>query len=201
MVFRAFFYTWLRYRSRGMEKIPATGGGLLLINHQSYLDPMLAGLPLTRPISYLARDSLFRVPLIGWILRHTHVKPINREAASSAVIRETVQRMEQGFLCGVFPEGTRSADGKVGPFKPGFIALIRRADVPIYPIGVAGAYEALGRGSWFLKPRRVAVVYGDPILPEQLKELAQRGREDELVAYVRQRIIDCQAEAEQLRRS
>ena len=77
---------WLRYRARGMEHLPKQGGALLLINHQSYLDPLLVGLPLQRPVSYLARDSLFRVPVIGWILRNTYVMPINREAASTAAI-------------------------------------------------------------------------------------------------------------------
>jgi 1-acyl-sn-glycerol-3-phosphate acyltransferase len=200
LFFRVFFSIWLGYRARGVEKIPRTGGGLLLINHQSYLDPLMVGLPLTRPISYLARDDLFRIPLVGWVLRHTYVMPISREAASIAVIRETVRRMEHGYLCGIFPEGTRSPDGKVGELKPGFVALARRVALPIYPIGIAGAFQALGRGSWFLKPRRVCVVYGDPIPQEQVQALSQKGREAELVALVRQRIMDCQEEAERWRR-
>jgi len=194
------FAVWLRYRARGVEKIPSEGGGLLLINHQSFLDPLLVGLPLRRPISYLARDSLFRVPVIGWILRNTYVKPINREAASTATIRGTLDRLEQGFLCGIFPEGTRSADGNVGEFKPGFLALARRSNVPLYPIGVAGAHEALGRGSWFLKPCRVRVVFGEPLSVETVKELSQKGREEEFIALVRQRVIACHEEAEAWRK-
>ena len=64
----------LRYRAEGLERYPADTGALLLINHQSYLDPMLVGLPLRRPVSFLARDSLFRVPVISWILKKTYVK-------------------------------------------------------------------------------------------------------------------------------
>jgi 1-acyl-sn-glycerol-3-phosphate acyltransferase len=172
----------------------------LVINHQSFLDPLIVGLPLRRPISYLARDSLFRVPVIGWILRNTYVKPINREAASSTAIRGTLDRLEQGFLCGIFPEGTRSRDGRVGDFKPGFVALARRSNVPVYPIGVAGANEALGRGAWFLSPRRVCVVFGEPIPAEMVKELTQKGREDEFVALVRERVIACHEEAEAWRK-
>src|SRR5690242_1570961 len=74
-----FFGIWLGFRARGTEKIPATGGGLVVVNHQSFIDPMVVGLPLRRPISFLARDSLFRVPVLGWILRNTYVKPISRE--------------------------------------------------------------------------------------------------------------------------
>lgn len=193
---RVFFAVWLRYRVRGLEHIPATGGGLILANHLSFLDPLMIGLAMTRPISFLARDSLFRVPVIGWILRRTYVKPISRENASTASIRETVQRAEQGFLCGLFPEGTRSASGEMGEFKPGFIALARRMELPIYPVGIAGTHLALGRKSYFLKPYRVRVVFGPPILPAEIAELKVRGREQELVEFVRQRVVACQREAE-----
>ncbi|MDB5386034.1 MAG: phospholipid/glycerol acyltransferase [Planctomycetaceae bacterium] len=195
------FTFWLRFRARGIEKIPAHGGGLILSNHQSFLDPLLIGMPLTRPVSFLARDSLFRVPIIGWILRNTYVKPISREKASTASIRETVQRMEHGFLCGLFPEGTRSATGQVGEFKPGFVALLRRTSLPVYPVGVAGANLALGRKSFLLKPFRVCVVFGNPIQPEEIAPLKERGREEELVAFVRDRVLACQMEADAWRLS
>lgn len=196
MLLRMVFAVWLRYRARSVDSIPAAGGGLILSNHQSFLDPLLIGLPLVRPISYLARDSLFRVPVIGWILRNTYVMPINRDAVSTAGLKETLRRMEQGYLVGVFPEGTRSADGAVGLFKPGFIALVRRMKLPIYPVGIAGANRALGRGSWFLKPRHVCVVFGEPLMPEQIEPLTVKGREQELVDFVRNRVAECQLEAQ-----
>ena len=196
---RVFFAVWLRYRARGLEHIPAEGGGLILANHLSFLDPLMIGLPLSRPISYLARDNLFRVPVIGWILRQTYVKPISRENASTATIRDTVQRAEQGFLCGLFPEGTRSESGEMGEFKPGFIALARRLELPIYPVGIAGTHLALGRKSCILKPYRVRVVFGPPILPGEIATLKERGREQELVEFVRSRVLACQREAESWR--
>ncbi len=139
---RVVFVCMLRYRIRGLEHVK-TGGGLVLINHQSALDPLLAGVALQRPISYVARDSLFPLPFIGWVLRHTYVMPINREAASSRLIKAMIRRMNHGFLVGMFPEGTRTRDGKVGRFKPGFLAMIKRCDVPIYPVGIAGANDAM----------------------------------------------------------
>ena len=196
MLAQVVFTIWLRFRARGLEHIPQTGGGLILGNHASFLDPLLIGLPLSRPVSFLARDNLFRVPVIGWILRNTYVKPINRENASTAVIRETVKRLEQGFLCGMFPEGTRSAMGEVGAFKPGFVALARRMDLPIYPVGIAGTHLAMGRKSLFLKPYRVRVVFGAPILPSEIAEFKERGREEELVEFVRNRVVACQREAD-----
>jgi 1-acyl-sn-glycerol-3-phosphate acyltransferase len=198
---RIVFAVTLRYRVRGLEHVPQTGGGLLLINHQSSLDPLLAGLAINRPISYMARDTLFLVPVIGWILRRTHVVPINRDSASSRAIKALIRRMKHGFLVGMFPEGTRSQDGQMGDFKPGFIALIRRSPVPIYPVGIAGAHDAMPRGVLIPRFRRVRVVYGEPITTEEIRPYLEHRREQELVALVRERIIDCQQAAENWRQT
>ncbi|NOX53081.1 MAG: 1-acyl-sn-glycerol-3-phosphate acyltransferase [Planctomycetes bacterium] len=200
MLLRFFFVEWLGYRARGHEKLPREGGALLLINHQSHLDPLLVGLPLRRPISYVARHNLFPVPIVGWILRRTYVMPINQNQPGASVIREAVRRLEHGFLVGIFPEGSRTNDGKVAELKPGFAMLLRRAHVPVYPVGVAGAFEVFPRGSCVIKPGRVRVVFGDPFEPPELQDLCQRGREPELLRLVRGRIIQCQREAEQWRR-
>jgi 1-acyl-sn-glycerol-3-phosphate acyltransferase len=196
IVLRNVFVFGLRYRARGIEKIPTVGGGLILSNHQSFLDPLLIGLPLHRPVSFVARDTLFPIPIVGWILRHTYVMPLSRDTGGAGGIRETLRRLDEGFLIGLFPEGTRSADGTMGPLKPGFAALVRRTDLPIYPVGIAGANHALGRGSLFLKPCRVCVVYGEPIPAEKIAELKQRGREAELVETVRAHIAACQQQAD-----
>ena len=193
---RLVFMLWLRYQARGLEHLPKTGGGLVLVNHQSFLDPMLVGLPLQRPVSYLARDSLFGVPVIGWVLRNTYVMPINRDAASTASIRTALQRMHAGFLVGLFPEGTRSLDGTVGEFKPGFITLIRRAHTPVFPVGIAGAHEAMPRGGFRLWPQRVRVVYGKPLCATEIARLSTKGHEEELVAFVRSAVEACQLEAQ-----
>lgn len=199
---RLIFTVWLRYRARGVEKIPRTGGALFLINHQSFLDPLLVGLPLSRPVSYLARNTLFTVPVIGWILRHTYVLPIDRESAGTASIRVAIERMQQGFLVGIFPEGTRTRDGRVGEFKPGFVALVRRAKLPVYPVGIAGAFEAFPRSLWNMRLSPVRVVFGDPLSPDEIEQLGGRGRgrEEEFVQTVRERVIACQREAEAWRR-
>lgn len=200
IILQVVFTVWLRYRSRGRERLPAEGGGLVVVNHQSFLDPLMVGLPLQRPISFLARDSLFRVPVIGWILRSTYVMPISREAASSATIKQAVARMKHGFLVGIFPEGTRSSNGEIGEFKPGFISLIRRSRLPVYPVGIAGADRAYPRRAWIPRPARVCVVFGEPLMPEEIEPLMQRGREQELVELTRQRVAACYREAEAWRR-
>lgn len=185
------FAFWLTYRAYGLENLPPAGGGLIVANHQSYLDPLLIGLPLHRPISFLARDSLFKVPLLGWILRNTYVMPINRDAASPSSIRECLKRMEEGFLVGIFPEGTRTPDGEMAQFKPGFLSLIRRSDVPVYPVGISGAYEAYPKGAWFVLPKPVRVVYGQPITRHELASFLIKGQEDACIAFIRKRVENC----------
>ncbi len=198
MLLRNVFLFGLIYRARGFEKLPS-GGALFLINHQSFLDPLLVGLPLSRPVSYLARDNLFRVPLIGWILRQTYVIPIRRNAATTDALRESIRRIEHGFYVGIFPEGTRTRDGSIGPFKPGFLAMIRRTDVPIVPIGIAGSNEALPRKSCCLRPRRVHVIFGNPISRDELTSLSQKENERELVDFLRSRVVSLHEEAERWR--
>lgn len=195
-ILQGFFAIWLRYQSRGKAHLPAEGGGLLIVNHQSFLDPLMVGLPLNRPISFLARDSLFRVPLLGVLLRHTFVIPISRRSASSTSFRAAIDKIENGnFVC-IFPEGTRSDDGSVQRFKPGFLALLKRTHTTVYPIGIAGAYQAMPRGACFLRPRSVRVIYGDPISSETVKDYCERGAEKELLELTRQRVIACQQQAE-----
>lgn len=199
-VLRLIVCVWLRYRTRGLERMPATGGGLILVNHQSFLDPLLVGLPLQRPVSFLGRDSLFPIPFVGWVLRNTYVMPINRDAASTATIRQAIGRIDDGFLVGVFPEGTRCEAGEVGDFKPGFISLIRRIKSPVYPVGIAGAHEAMPRkGLLRLCPRKVHIVFGEPLCAERLKELSRKGQEKALIEFARNAVVRYQREAEEWR--
>lgn len=189
-IMQNIFCVWLGYRARGLERLPPTGGALFLINHQSYVDPLLVGLPLTRPVSYLARDNLFGVPVIGHILKNTYVMPINREAASTASLREAIRRIDAGFYVGIFPEGTRTLDGRVGEFKPGFLALLRRTEVPVIPVGIAGAFESYPKGRPFPWPGRVRVVFGEPLDRARLEAFG-KGDGDALLDYVREQVVTC----------
>ncbi|TWT61254.1 lysophospholipid acyltransferase family protein [Rubinisphaera italica] len=182
---------WFRYRAKGMEHIPSDTGALLLISHQSYLDPVLVGLPLSRPVSFLARENLFHVPIVGWILKNCFVMPINREAGGIESFRLSIKRMKQGFLVAVFPEGTRSTDGEIGTLKPGFIALARRAGVPIVPVGIVGANRAMPRGAIFIRPAKVRVYFGEPLDLERVLELSKKNQENDFLDYVHAHLQEC----------
>ena len=162
---------YLGVRAAGVERIAPDRGGLILANHQSFLDPIVLGLPLDRSISFLARDSLFRVPGFGRYLRAMKTLPVARDAPATAVMRAALAAMERGELVGLFPEGTRTADGALGEIKPGFVTLARRGGVPVYAAGIAGAFECLprSRGLPLPSPGRVRVVF------QTLRETGFRG--------------------------
>ncbi|MDG1893458.1 MAG: lysophospholipid acyltransferase family protein [Fuerstiella sp.] len=164
------FRLWCRTVVIGRENIDNTKGGIFVVNHQSFLDPLFVGVRLTRPLAYLARDSLFKLPFIGWICRKTHVIPISRTAFRGSSIRTAIDRLKQGFLVGIYPEGTRSS-GAPKEFRPGFLSLIRRVDVPVYPVAVIGADRAMPRNAWFIRPVKVTVVYGKALTAEQHQRL------------------------------
>lgn len=197
-LFQNVFVFWMDYRSRGADHLPPDGA-LVLANHQSFLDPLLIGVGLHRPVSFLARNSLFRVPVIGWILRNTYVMPINRETAGTESIREGVRRMQHGFLVGIFPEGTRTRDGSIGAMKPGFISLVRRSSVPVVPVGIAGAQNVMPRSTVIPRAHSIRVVFGAPLAGDELRRLCERGNEAEFVAEVRARIESCVDRAESWR--
>ena len=137
---------------------------MLLINHQSFLDPFLVGAPFARPVSYIARDSLFRIPVVGWILRQTYVMPIKRESAGTQSLRESVRRMKHGFLVGLFPEGTRGEPEQLGVFKSGIAHLAKQhRDIPVVPVFMHGLGKTLPRGSVVPVPFYCDVFVGEAL--------------------------------------
>jgi 1-acyl-sn-glycerol-3-phosphate acyltransferase len=177
------------FRATGCENIPRAGGGLIASNHVSYLDVIALGLACPRPMSYVARASLFRPPL-GWLIRSVGGFPIDREGSGTAGLKETLRRLRGGDLVLLFPEGTRSLDGELGPLKPGFAALAR-ARVPIIPAAVAGTFEAWPRGRKLPRRHAIRIHFGPLIPPEEIAALSS----EELVELVRQRILECQRSA------
>ncbi len=198
VLFFLFCRSWIRLRASGQENIDNTRGGLFLINHQSFLDPLLVAVLLSRPVSFLARDSLFKVPFIGWVLRSTYVIPISREAARGGSIRVAMERLDAGFLVGIFPEGTRSLTEEVKSFRPGFLALARRSRQPIYPVGIAGANRAMPKGAWWIRPVRIEVVYGTPLTIDELSRLQDDKDDSALAEMARARVAECASKAQRL---
>lgn len=186
---------FFRLRVVGREHWPAEGGGLVCSNHQSYFDPPLVGLTCDRRMNYLARDSLLRIPGLKQLILFLDAIPIDREGGGLGGLKETLKRLKAGELVLIFPEGTRTHDGEVAPFKPGFIAVARRSRVPLVPVALDGAFQAWPRTSWFPRLTRLAVAIGPPIPPDEVAELT----DEDLLAELEQRILTCHTEARELR--
>ena len=158
----------------------------------------MVGVPLKRPVCFLARDTLFKNPILGSFLRNVYVMPIDRSAASSEIMKKAILKMQEGHLVGIFPEGTRSEDGQLQRIKPGFIAIAKRSKLPIYPVAVAGTLNAMPRNSFFIRPKKIRVVFGDPITPEQIEELGKKENKQEFIKHVEERIDNCLQKAEKM---
>jgi 1-acyl-sn-glycerol-3-phosphate acyltransferase len=177
-------------RSAGHGNIPATGGVLLVSNHLSYLDVFVLGIPLRRRLNYVARSNLF-VPVAGALIRSVGGFPIHFEGKGASGVKETLKRLRQGAVVILFPEGSRSFDGRLGPMKPGVIMIAERARVPIVPAAVAGTFEGWPRNRLFPGAHAIRIEYGEPLYPKDIAGLST----DALTTLIHDRIASCHREA------
>ncbi len=166
-----------RVRYFGVPDIRGVRRGLLIAsNHQSFLDPVLVGIGLSRPVSFLARRSLFRIYGLGVAIRALGTYPVSRGMVDTEALRNAHRLLSGGEALLVFPEGTRSADGSLGSFKPGVVSLAIRHGVPVLPVCIEGTFACWPRTQALPRPGRVAVAYGALVepagrAPEQLARL------------------------------
>lgn len=172
VVIRTLGATLYRLRVSGAENVPREGGLLGVSNHQSHLDPPLIGAASPRQMVFLARSGLFKFGPFAWLIRSYGAIPLNQEAPPVTALRISMKQLKQGRMLLMFPEGSRSHDGQIHPFKPGFAALARRAGVPVQPIAVEGAYRAWPRWRRLPRPGVVHVHFGEPISHAQLAPLS-----------------------------
>ena len=177
-----------RVRYTGRANIPRTGPVLVVSNHQSHFDPPLIGAGCSRRMNYLARKTLFHSPL-GWLIRLLDAIPIDRDGLGLNGIKEALRRLKRGEMVLIFPEGTRSRDGRVAPFRPGFTVLAARCKAWILPVAIDGAFEAWPRSQTLPGPGRIHIYYGEPIPPEEVAGRDER----ELLAEVERRVGQCHA--------
>ena len=167
LVARILTTLWFRLRVEGRQHLPKTGAAMFLSTHQSAMDPVLVGLACNRSMNYLARHTLFRNPAFTYLIKVLNAIEIDRERGGLAGLREMLSRLKRGEIVMLFPEGTRTNDGSIGPLKPGFLPIAKRSEVPLIPVAIVGAYECNPKGSKWLVPKPISVVFGKPILAEE----------------------------------
>lgn len=169
-LFRALYKFYFGWRVYNPERVPTHGPVILASNHASFLDPPLVGSGLKRGINYLARESLFRFPVLGWILHRWQAVPVDREGGGAKGLKAILDRLLHGGAIILFPEGTRTRDGRLQPARSGIGLTVIKSDAPVVPVRVFGTFEAFNRRMRFPRPcRRVIVKYGRPMLFEQLR--------------------------------
>ncbi len=160
------------FKVYGRENVPQKGAFLLLSNHQSYLDPIFCAGLLPIRMCYMARDTLFKNWFFGGVIRSVNAIPVKRGQSDIAAIKAIIERLNRGLPVCLFPEGTRTPDGRIAAVKPGVALLSRRAKVPVVPMVIDGAYEAWPRNrNVFRLGCKVVTYYGEPISAERIKEM------------------------------
>lgn len=154
--------TLLRIRVEGVQSLPREGGVILAGNHTSFVDPPLVGICVQRELSFLAKKELFQIPILGGILPHLNVIPVNREGMTRQTLKKAVEILRQGKTILVFPEGTRSKTGDLGRAKAGIGFLAAASECQVVPVAISGTYRL-----WrtVARRRQVLVRFGEPMIP------------------------------------
>jgi cytidylate kinase len=188
---KVFCRTFFKLHIAGRENVPEQGPLVLICNHQSFLDPVLCGIFIKRPLYFLARDSLFR-GLFGWLIASVNTIPVKRGAADLAAMKTIISKLKQGNGVCLFPEGTRTSDGKITAFKPGFGLLCRRGSAAVVPVLIDGAFEAWPRSKkLFSSGGHIVICYGKCIPAEQVKKMGDRKLAEVLTDTLRKMQNDC----------
>lgn len=152
-----------RLRVEGREFIPRTGPAIVAANHVSYLDPIIIGVAIRRPVRFMAKGELFRFRPLGWLLRQYQVFPVDRRRSDRQALNRAIFLLQQGEIVVIFPEGTRGDGSRLGPAKPGIALIAARTGAPVIPAFHCGTEKVLPRGAWFPRPHRITVTFGGPL--------------------------------------
>lgn len=174
MLCRIFCNVFFRTYVYGKENIPQDGAFILASNHQSFLDPLFCGIYIKRPLFFLARDSLFKNPFFGRLIASVNSIPVKRGTADLSAMKAIIRKLKEGNGVCLFPEGTRTRDGKIAPFKPGFGLLCRRGNAAVVPTMIDGAFECWPRHKKIFSPGKIIICYGQPVTSEQLQNMNDR---------------------------
>ncbi|WP_211274579.1 lysophospholipid acyltransferase family protein [Anaerobacillus arseniciselenatis] len=160
-VCRSYLSTLYKVEVIGKENIPSDKGVLLCCNHIHLLDPPLLGSYLERPIHYMAKAELFKIPVLNYLIKKFHAFPVRRGMSDKQALREGIKVLKDNNVLGIFPEGTRSKTGELGKGLAGVGFFALKTDALVVPSAIIGPYKPFGT---------VKVVYGKPLDFKALRE-------------------------------
>lgn len=159
LVGRLFF----RYRTTGQEQIPKEGGVLVAANHASYLDIPFLGCGMRRRARFLGRSNLFPNPVVNWIIQQLGWIPMRQDRLDRRGFGQAITLLKEGKLVVIYPEGSRTQDGRLAAGKPGVGVLVAETCCPVVPAFIAGTFEVLPMGARRVRCRPISVRFGAPI--------------------------------------
>ena len=160
---RLFFLLYFRFTVSGKENIPRTGGAVIAANHASYLDPPAVGIAMPRKLNFMAKEELFKIPVLGPIIKALGAFPVRRASGDRAALTRALELLDHGQLMGIFPQGRRASNQELA-LRGGAVFLALKAQVPLIPVAVLGSDKAWGVGRKLPRPTKIRVVIGKPII-------------------------------------
>ena len=183
-----FFFS---FRVVHPERMIEEGPAILASNHQSYFDPPLVGICSRRGVYYLARKTLLGIPLLGKLLPHINVILVDRDGNDMSALKAVIRTVKSGNGVVLFPEGTRSPDGRLQSGKAGIGLVIAKTRAPVQPVRIFGSHEAFPKGSGKITMAPITVVVGEPLrfTTEELDPRSHGGDERALYQWLSDRVM------------
>lgn len=158
-------HSYFRGRIYGVEHVPQQGPLVVVSNHASDFDPPILSNSVCRPVAYMAKQELFRVPVLGTLIRWYGAYPVNRGAADRSAIRAALASLEAGWAVGIFLQGTRTPDGRITEPKLGAALIAAKAQAPLLPVSLWGTDQILSQGSSWPHATPVTIRIAPPLAP------------------------------------
>ena len=162
-VISPLLHTYFRGKIYGAENVPQTGPVIIVSNHASYFDPPIVSSCVRRPVAYMAKEELFKVPVLAQAIKLYGAYPVSRGSADRNAIRAALEYLENGWAVGVFLEGTRTPDGRISDPKRGAALLAAKAKAPFLPVCLWGSEQILQPGSSLPRPVPLTIRIGQLI--------------------------------------
>ena len=158
-------YGYFRGRVYGQENVPSKHPLVVVSNHASYFDPPLLSCCVGRPVAFMAKEELFDIPLLKQGIRLYGAYPVKRGAGDRGALRSAMTALKDGWLVGIFLQGTRTVDGRIDDPKLGAAMIAAKARVPLLPVSLWGTEKILQKGSAFPRPVPLTIRIGEVIAP------------------------------------
>ncbi|MGL5807246.1 MAG: lysophospholipid acyltransferase family protein [Xenococcaceae cyanobacterium] len=167
------FHSYFRGKIYGVQKVPQSGPLIIVSNHGSYFDPPILATSVLRPVAFMAKEELFKIPLFKVAIELYGAYPVKRDSADLSAIRAAIKASKNGWAIGIFLEGTRTSDGRIHDPKLGAAAIAAKIQAPLLPVSLWGTEKILDKDSALPKSVPITIRIGEPIAPPNSSKKAE----------------------------